>query len=84
MMGEQRIAPEESARLHSLRHEAYRERASYEKDAEHLTDDDLVAYLEAIPPADSVFLSRRTGQRVKTRAYAQEAHRRGLLWLVKK
>lgn len=79
MTGERRIPPEESARLHSVRHEAYRGKTSYEKDVKHLADDDIVEYLEGIPPADSVFLSRRTGRRVKARVYAQEARRRGLL-----
>lgn len=77
-MSERRISPEDSARLHPIRHESYAETAKKRKGIELMDDEKLLDTLSELMNLTRAQLSRSTSQRVRLRLLAQEAHKRGL------
>lgn len=73
-----RFSPEKSATLHQVRHGAFCSREKDEATAKRMSDDGLLRKFRSYQEMGAVALSTRTRARVKMRAYAQEAVRRGL------
>ena len=77
-MSERRISPEDSARLHDVRHTSYILTEKKRKAIADLPDGKILEQLDGFKGTSRVKLSRSTSQRVRLRLLLQEANKRGL------